>query len=373
MFCVIGFAMFSNVANAAICKDFDDDMNLVEYECGTSLSAAIKANKEKVEQQKLQKEAERKAKEKAEKLQREKEIAERVAKKQKKEAERATEKAKKEAERKAKEKAEKLQREKAIAERSAEKAKKEAERAAKKQKKEAERKAKAEAKTAEIIKLKTELQVVNVSVPVLDATWWKWLRFEPFIGFDVQIPLTDKKYRVDNNITLVNRFGFGAGLQLGLIISSEFSNEFLFVRYDENVFDDPGTYELNGGLACGLECVKNGGMIYTHNSSDRMGSINFGWGTNLYKSFNGYAGFGIGYYKFSFHKEYASYFPSVGGGNVEHYEEYIDRSGMSEKIFIGVEYKLYDWLRVYIEPTVVISKELEKPVFYVPFGGRIMF
>ena len=43
MLCAVGLAMFSNVANAAICKDFDDDMNLVEYECGTSLAAAIKA------------------------------------------------------------------------------------------------------------------------------------------------------------------------------------------------------------------------------------------------------------------------------------------------------------------------------------------
>ena len=47
IFCAVGVAMFSNVANAAMCKDFDDDMNLVEYECGTSLSAAIKANKAK--------------------------------------------------------------------------------------------------------------------------------------------------------------------------------------------------------------------------------------------------------------------------------------------------------------------------------------
>lgn len=36
LFFVVGMTFFVNVANAAICKDFDDDFNVVEYECGTS-------------------------------------------------------------------------------------------------------------------------------------------------------------------------------------------------------------------------------------------------------------------------------------------------------------------------------------------------
>ena len=51
-------AMFSNVANAEMCRDFDDDMNVVEYECGTSLQKALEQQKQKkLEQEQKKKES----------------------------------------------------------------------------------------------------------------------------------------------------------------------------------------------------------------------------------------------------------------------------------------------------------------------------
>ena len=47
LLCFGALAMFSNVASAAMCKDFDDDMNIIEYECGTSLQKALEQQKQK--------------------------------------------------------------------------------------------------------------------------------------------------------------------------------------------------------------------------------------------------------------------------------------------------------------------------------------
>ena len=384
MLCAVGLAMFSNVANAAICKDFDDDMNLVEYECGTSLAAAIKANKAKIEKQKLQAEIERKAQAEAEKLEQE-----RLA------AERAAEKARKEAEKKAQAEAEKLEQERLAAERAAEKARKEAEkkaqaeaeklekerlaaeRAAEKARRKGERKAREEARIAERKRLKAELQAANVSVPVWDRIWWKWLHFDPFVGFELQYYVTDKKYRMDDGIYITNPSHYGDSFQVGLMVLSEYSDDFLFARYEMGWFGQSGkSYDINGGLSCGLECVKNGGMQYNNNTEDTIHLIDFGWGTKLYKSFNGYAGFGIGYHNSSFHKMSAIFHPGdmmSPGGWVEHYDEDIKHGGTTGKMFVGLEYKLFNWLRVYTEPTVIMSPALKDPLFYVSLGGKIVF
>lgn len=47
LMCVIGTTMLTSVAVAEICTDFDDDFNLIEYECGTSAKdgAIIKTTK----------------------------------------------------------------------------------------------------------------------------------------------------------------------------------------------------------------------------------------------------------------------------------------------------------------------------------------
>ena len=353
MLCAVGLAMFSNVANAAICKDFDDDMNLVEYECGTSLAAAIKANKAKIEKQKLQAEIERKAQAEAEKLEQE-----RLA------AERAAEKARKEAEKKAQAEAEKLEKERLAAERAAEKARRKGE-----------RKAREEARIAERKRLKAELQAANVSVPVWDRIWWKWLHFDPFVGFELQYYVTDKKYRMDDGIYITNPSHGGDSFQVGLMVLSEYSDDFLFARYEMGWFGQSGkSYDINGGLSCGLECVKNGGMQY--NNEDTIHLIDFGWGTKLYKSFNGYAGFGIGYHNSSFHKMSAIFHPGDmerPGGWVDHYDEDIKHGGTTGKMFVGLEYKLFNWLRVYTEPTVIMSPALKDPLFYVSLGGKIVF
>ena len=390
MLCAVGLAMFSNVANAAICKDFDDDMNLVEYECGTSLDAAIKANKAKIEKQKLQAEIERKAQAEAEKLEKERLAAERAAEKARKEAEkkvqaeaeklekerlaaeRAAEKARKEAERKKKKDAERLEQERISAERATKKAKKEAERATKKAKKEAERKAKKEARIAERKRLKAELQAANVSVPVWDRIWWKWLHFDPFVGFELQYHVTDKKYRMDDGIYITNPSHYENSFQVGLMVLSEYSDDFLFARYEIGLFGR--SYDINGGLSCGLECVKNGGMQFSN--EDTIHLIDFGWGTKLYKSFNGYAGFGIGYHNSSFHKKGATFHTGdmmYPGGWVEHYDEDIKHGGTTGKMFVGLEYKLFNWLRVYTEPTVIMLPALKDPLFYVSLGGKIVF
>ena len=42
LMCVIGTTMLTSVAVAEICTDFDDDFNLIEYECGTSIKDAKK-------------------------------------------------------------------------------------------------------------------------------------------------------------------------------------------------------------------------------------------------------------------------------------------------------------------------------------------
>ena len=384
MLCAVGLAMFSNVANAAICKDFDDDMNLVEYECGTSLAAAIKANKAKIEKQKLQAEIERKAQAEAEKLEQE-----RLA------AERAAEKARKEAEKKAQAEAEKLEQERLAAERAAEKARKEAkkkaqaeaeklekerlaaERAAEKARRKGERKAREEARIAERKRLKAELQAANVSVPVWDRIWWKWLHFDPFVGFELQYYVTDKKYRMDDGIYITNPSHGGDSFQVGLMVLSEYSDDFLFARYEMGWFGQSGkSYDINGGLSCGLECVKNGGMQYDNNTEDTIHLIDFGWGTKLYKSFNGYAGFGIGYHNSSFHKMSAIFHPGDmerPGGWVDHYDEDIKHGGTTGKMFVGLEYKLFNWLRVYTEPTVIMPPALKDPLFYVSLGGKIVF
>ena len=384
MLCAVGLAMFSNVANAAICKDFDDDMNLVEYECGTSLAAAIKANKAKIEKQKLQAEIERKAQAEAEKLEQE-----RLA------AERAAEKARKEAEKKAQAEAEKLEKERLAAERAAEKARKEAEkkaqaeaeklekerlaaeRAAEKARRKGERKAREEARIAERKRLKAELQAANVSVPVWDRIWWKWLHFDPFVGFELQYYVTDKKYRMDDGIYITNPSHDGDSFQVGLMVLSEYSDDFLFARYEMGWFGQSGkSYDINGGLSCGLECVKNGGMQYDNNTEDTIHLIDFGWGTKLYKSFNGYAGFGIGYHNSSFHKKSAIFHPGDmerPGGWVDNYDEDIKHGGTTGKMFVGLEYKLFNWLRVYTEPTVIMSPALKDPLFYVSLGGKIVF
>jgi hypothetical protein len=44
-------AILPNIANAKMCQDFDDDFNIVEYECGTSLQDAIKEKQKSVAQE----------------------------------------------------------------------------------------------------------------------------------------------------------------------------------------------------------------------------------------------------------------------------------------------------------------------------------
>ena len=47
-------AILPNIANAKMCQDFDDDFNIVEYECGTSLQDAIKIKQESVYQNEIE-------------------------------------------------------------------------------------------------------------------------------------------------------------------------------------------------------------------------------------------------------------------------------------------------------------------------------
>lgn len=159
-FLFIGALIFAITPGySEICTDFDDEFNVIEYECGTSLKEAIKAQKQAEAAKQAAEEKAKKDAERAEQLKAEQaaaaEKARRAAERAEQERKEAAEKARKEAERakqKRIEEAERAEKKRLEAER---KAKEEAERAEKKRI-EAEQKAKEEAERAEKKRIEAE-------------------------------------------------------------------------------------------------------------------------------------------------------------------------------------------------------------------------
>ena len=304
---------FSGPSFAEMCTDFDDNQNLIEYECGTSLEDVLES---KAKSDAARRAAEESAKKEAELLE-QKRIAEENAKKEaervKQEKKKAEEKAEQErirAEEQAKREAEKAERERIRAE---ERANRKAERERIRAEERANRKAEREKRR---------------------ENWYNfWKTHNIFISIAHE---SSSIYVDDANPNAPTR---GLNLQLGFVWQPKDSGWEFGARLD--------TSEINSSL----------NDINLHVTGREYYAAAFA-GYNIWADLDLYGGLGLGHVNIK--KEY------------QEDPKHTDNQGLfSTKAFIGAEYDILKYLGVFAELSARITSESSDFGFVV--GGKIIF
>ena len=368
------FVSWASVARSEICTDFDDNLNIIEYECGTSLQAAIQAKKaQEANKQAIAEEKEKQAK-----------IAAEKAEQQKKEAEQARIEAEKAAQHKAleerirrevqaaeeqkqKEEEERIQREKREAEeqkRKAEEQKRKEEERAKREKQEKEELAriKASCKT-ELCKYWAQNQnqwFVGLGVGLFwtnanEYTSWRYDYFptlnskSSYIGegYTLQAPVKSIQFgglhhlgSYDSNWSLLWRLGFK---------NFELKDTYKPSKFDSNYNERNHTVKLKGNAFAG----------------------DIGADYKLSKYFDIYGGAGLTYINMDVKKSlHASHNTNLGAHINE--EGQAEMNTLTVQLFTGLDVSVTDWLRIYFEPSIVL---MPSTVDYTDasIGVKVMF
>ena len=368
------FVSWASVARSEICTDFDDNLNIIEYECGTSLQAAIQAKKaQEANKQAIAEEKEKQAK-----------IAAEKAEQQKKEAEQARIEAEKAAQHKAleerirrevqaaeeqkqKEEEERIQREKREAEeqkRKAEEQKRKEEERAKREKQEKEELAriKASCKT-ELCKYWAQNQnqwFVGLGVGLFwtnanEYTSWRYADIpnlgnkSSYIGegYTLQAPVKSIQFgglhhlgSYDSNWSLLWRLGFK---------NFELKDTYKPSKFDSNYNERNHTVKLKGNAFAG----------------------DIGADYKLSKYFDIYGGAGLTYINMDVKKSlHASHNTNLGAHINE--EGQAEMNTLTVQLFTGLDVSVTDWLRIYFEPSIVL---MPSTVDYTDasIGVKVMF
>lgn len=317
---VVGLAMFVGIANAEICKDFDNDFNVIEYECGTSLADAIKAKEAK---QKAEEESKRKARAEAERLQREAEAEAERLETERLAAELATQKAKEEAERKVREEEDRVKREQ----------------------RELERKARAEERKLRREKIINAITFNNVKIFV-DAG-------AQDTGQDYNLKLVGEQ--IHTSINLFVSMGFWIDIE----------DYFVFARfgYKRIRIEPESKWQLYPS------------EIYSADPARISGSgsnlfLDVAAGYKLNKSFDLYAGVGVGFS--NVHADVNGHYTIYDGIIHDYYvSENTNGSFVEEKLFMGINYKAGTHMNVFVEPGLYLIDGSTSPG--ITAGLRFIF
>ncbi len=360
------FVSWASVARSEICTDFDDNLNIIEYECGTSLQAAIQAKKaQEANKQAIAEEKEKQAK-----------IAAEKAEQQKKEAEQARIAAEKAAEHKALE--ERIRREVQAAE---EQKQKEEERAKREKQKAEEQKRKEEERAKREKQEKEELARIQASCKTELCKYWVQNQNQWFVGLGVGLfwtnaneytswqynyfpTLNSKSSYIGEDDTLqapVRSIQFGGLHHLGSYDSNwsllwrlgfknfELKDKYKPSKFDSNYNERNHTVKLKGNAFAG----------------------DIGADYKLSKYFDIYGGAGLTYINMDVKKSLHASHNTTPAAHINE-DGQAEMNTLTVQLFAGLDVSVTDWLRIYFEPSIVL---MPSTVDYTDasIGVKVMF